>query len=170
MIWQWVVSPLSAAEVRCAFAFIWRCRLPVVNTSTCTPTPGRLPVFSFEWFSIKSPSETCFITILVPEAGWRFRLLPVGKWGFSQHPFLLPGEDGRCVTFQNIQPTHVIKCEMSVLFSRLKQKVWRAYFSCAISWCDLHLCLLFLISLPITGWDRSSSKESTKMQRGLLLQ
>ena len=52
---------------------------------------------------------------------------------------------------QNIQGTRVIKCRMSMLFSRLKQKGWHAYSSCAISWCGLHLFLLFLISLPING-------------------
>lgn len=161
----------SCPEVRCTFAFIRRCRLPVVNATTCTPIPGSLPVFSFEWFSIKSPSKTCFITFLVPEPGWRFCLLSVGKQGFSQHWFLLHGDDGTCVTFQNTQRAHIIKCEMSMLFSQLKQKGWHAYISCAISWCDIQLCLLFLVSLPITvGWDRSSSKESTKLQCGLQLQ
>lgn len=100
--------------------------------------------------------------------GWWFCLLPVDIWQFSQHRFLRHEEDGRCVTFQNIQHTHVIKYKMSMFtLSAEAERVACFLFFGAISWFDLHLWLLFLVSLPVTvAWDRSSSNKSTKLQYG----
>lgn len=65
----------------------------------------------------------CILGAAAPGPGWRFHLLPVGKWGFSQCGFQL-----HCAGGGRLKEAS---------FSRLKQKGGRAYFSCVSSWCDL---------------------------------